>query len=309
VGASESSDPFLEIVIVAFRGLDLLRSCLRSIEQFPTSRGRVLTHVVDNASGDGTPEFIEREFPRVVVHRRTANDGFSTANNMALRIATAPYILILNPDTELRPGVLDHLFKELDSQPDVGMIGCRLERLDGSFDHAAKRNFPTASEAIRHFLRFAGPKRVVSNSIGYHAPAVSERGTGDVDAINGAFMLVRRRAVETTGLFDEGYWMYAEDLDWCRRFALSGWRVRYDGRVTAVHVKGAISGSYRRLHTNWHFHRSMGRFYRKFDAGRSPILDTAIYLGILLKFVGSAARSAVGRKTQQAVARRKRAVL
>jgi GT2 family glycosyltransferase len=109
-------------------------------------------------------------------------------------------------------------------------------------------------------------------------------------------MLVRREAFEAVGGFDEHYWMYAEDLDWCRRFGDAGWRVRYDGRVTAVHVKGAIAGSHRGLKTNWHFHRSMGRFYRKFDAGSNATLDTVVYVAILLKFLVSAARSSAARR-------------
>ncbi|WP_081488265.1 glycosyltransferase family 2 protein [Patulibacter medicamentivorans] len=291
--------PVVEIVIVAYRGLDLLRACLRSIREQPPSGGAVVTHVVDNASGDGTADAIAAEFPEVILHRRASNDGFSVANNAALRVTTAPWVLVLNPDTELRPNVLDHLIAELERHPEAGVIGCRLERLDGTFDHAAKRSFPTPLGAIEHFtakLRPGGERRPLQ----YHAPHVEERGTGTVDAINGAFMLIRREALVAVGLLDERYWMYAEDLDWCRRFAQAGWQVRYDGRVTAIHVKGGVSGSRRSLRTNWHFHRSMGRFYRKFDAGRSPWLDGAVYAGILARFALSAARSAVARSRPQA---------
>jgi N-acetylglucosaminyl-diphospho-decaprenol L-rhamnosyltransferase len=295
---SRSAPPHVEIVIVAFRGLDLLRRCLQSIRESPSLRGPVLTHVVDNASGDGTADAIEREFPEVIIHRQRGNHGFSVANNVALRLVRSPYVLVLNPDTELRPGLLDHLIAELEAAPQVGVIGCRLERLDGSFDHAAKRSFPTPLGALDHFSRaWRSPSR--AGTPAYHAPTVPERGTGDVDAVNGAFMLIRREALQQTGLFDEHYWMYAEDLDWCRRFRQAGWTVRYDGRVTAIHVKGAIAGSYRGLKTNWHFHRSMGRFYRKFDAGRSPGVDAMVYLAIILKFAVSAAESGVMRRLQR----------
>jgi GT2 family glycosyltransferase len=119
---------------------------------------------------------------------------------------------------------------------------------------------------------------------------------GDVDAVNGAFMLVRREAMEQVGLFDEGYWLYMEDLDWCRRFHDRGWRVVYDGRVTAIHVKGGTAGSRRRLKQNVAFHRGMGRFYRKFQAGENPLLDVAVYAGVLAKLAVSVAANAVARR-------------
>jgi len=301
---TRTEDPVVEIVVVAYRGRDLLRRCLDSIRQHPPAIGAVLTHVVDNASGDGTADVIEREYPEVVVYRQPTNSGFSAANNVALRRTLAPYVLVLNPDTELRPGVLDHLIRELDADSRRGVIGCRLVRLDGTFDHAAKRSFPSPIDALQHFAgRWRGGS---DHAPAYQAPHVPEDGTGDVDAINGAFMLIKREALEQTGLLDEGYWMYAEDLDWCRRFGLAGWSVRYDGRVTAIHVKGAAAGTHRRLRTNWHFHRSMGRFYRKFDGGASPLLDAAVYSGILGKFAVSAGHSAISRHVPSLVARLKR---
>ena len=116
-----------------------------------------------------------------------------------------------------------------------------------------------------------------------------------MDAVNGAFCLVRKQAMDEIGLLDEGYWMYGEDLDWCYRFKDAGWEVLYNGRITTLHVKGGTAGSHRRLRQNWAFHRSMGRFYRKHYAGTSRILDTVVVIGIVLKFASSAVRSAMGR--------------
>jgi GT2 family glycosyltransferase len=280
-------------VIVAYRGRELLRACLESLRAHPPRRGEMLVHVVDNASGDGTAAMVAEEFPEVRLWPLERNAGFSFANNVALRETTAPYVLVLNPDTELREGVLDHLMDLLDREPDAGMAGCRLVRLDGTFDHAAKRSFPTPLAALAHFARIGGGDGAQGRLGQYRAPGVDEHSLGDVDAVNGAFMLVRREAMDEVGLFDEGYWLYMEDLDWCRRFHERGWRVLYDGRVTAVHVKGGTAGKRRAWRQNVAFHRGMGRFYRRYESGRRPIVDAAVYAGVVAKMAASVTANAV----------------
>jgi N-acetylglucosaminyl-diphospho-decaprenol L-rhamnosyltransferase len=118
-----------------------------------------------------------------------------------------------------------------------------------------------------------------------------------VDAVNGAFMLVRRSALDEVGLFDEGYWMYMEDLDLCYRFARAGWTTWYEPSVSVLHVKGGSSGANRRPRLNYAFHYGMYRFYRKHYApGRNALVNGAIYLGIAVKLALSLARSAVARR-------------
>lgn len=252
-------------------------------------------HVVDNASGDGTADAVAAGFPWVRLTALDHNAGFARANNLVLGATGGDYALVLNPDTELRPGVLDHVIGVLEQRPDAGMVGCRLVQHDGTFDHAAKRSFPTPVAALAHFTRLGRAAGAGDRLAQYRAPDVPEEGAGEVDAVNGAFMLVRRAAMRDVGLFDEGYWLYMEDLDWCARFWERGWKVLYDGTVTAIHAKGASSGKRRRLRQNWAFHRGMGRFYRRFQAGRRPAMDLAVYAGVLAKFGLSAARSATGR--------------
>jgi N-acetylglucosaminyl-diphospho-decaprenol L-rhamnosyltransferase len=177
--------------------------------------------------------------------------------------------------------------------PRAGVAGCRLVRRDGSFDHAAKRSIPTVADAVRYF-------RPGSSASGYLAPHVAERGSGAVDAVNGAFMLIRRDTLQDVGLLDEGYWMYGEDLDWCTRCRRAGWEVRYNGAVTTLHVKGATTGTHRRLRHNVAFHRSMGRFYRRHVGGRNTLLDGAVYAGIGAKLVLSIATSVLARARARA---------
>jgi N-acetylglucosaminyl-diphospho-decaprenol L-rhamnosyltransferase len=286
-----SDRALLQIVIVtAAGGRELVRACLRSLEEHPLTRGATQVHLVDNASGDGTAEMVRTEFPEVDLHEMGWNSGFCIANNEVLREAQAPYVLLLNPDTEVREGALDYMYDLMEARPDIGVAGCRLVLEDGSFDHAAKRSFPSPADALAYF---AGRGSAYTN------PDMDEHGRGEVDAVNGAFMFVRREAMDQVGLLDQAYWLYMEDLDWCYRFHRAGWKVWYDGGTTILHVKGGVSKvkRHRGLRANVAFHRGMGRFYRKFQAGHQPLLDGAVYAGIGAKLLVSATRSAVARRS------------
>ena len=282
----------LDVAIVAYRCRELARECLASLRAHPPRRSMNLV-VVDNDSRDGTIEMVRDEFPEVDLVEAGRNLGFSAATNIAIGRGSAPYVLALNPDTRMRAGVLDHLLALMDGRPEIGICGCRLEREDGTPDHAARRSFPTPLSALGHFTglarRLPGSHRLAA----YTAPTVDE---GPVDAVNGAFMLIRRAALEQVGLFDEGYWMYMEDLDLCYRVKQAGWKVWYEPAVTVVHVKAGTSGRHRRFRLNCAFHHGMARFYRTHYARSRPAaLNAAVYAGIAVKFGVSAVRSAVAR--------------
>ncbi len=298
-----ADDALLDVVIVsAAGGRELLRACLRSLERHPLTAGPARTWVVDNASGDGTVEMVAAEFGWVRLVALPRNAGFAAANNVVLRETRAPHVLLLNPDTEVSAGALDGALRTLGAHDDVAVVGVRLVRPDGSFDHAAKRSFPTLLGAVGHFTGVGRGAGASARLAQYRAPELEEHAAGTVDAVNGAFMLVRSAAMAEVGLMDERYGMYGEDLDWCLRFQRAGWRVFYDGGVTVLHVKGATSvhergrGRHRALRTNIAFHRAMGRFYRKFHSGRHPALDAVVYAGLGLKLAVSVARSAIARR-------------
>lgn len=289
--ADPSAARAVDVVIVSFRCEALLRACLRSLAEQGTGR-ELRVHVVDNASGDGTAEMVAREFPEVELTASERNLGFSVANNLAIRRGSAPYVLVLNPDTRLPPGALDRLCGLLDDRPEVGICGPRLVREDGTLDHAARRSFPTPLSALGHF---SGVGRRLGGGplAAYRAPDV---GSGPVDAVNGAFMLIRRSALEQVGLFDEGYWMYMEDLDLCWRFARAGWVTWYEPSVSVLHVKAASSGQHRSFRLNRAFHYGMYRFYRThLAAERNPLMNAAVELAIAAKLGVSTLRSALAR--------------
>ena len=203
-------------------------------------------------------------------------------------------MLVLNPDTGICDGTLDTLLRLMAAEDRVGIVGCRLVQEDGTFDHAARRSFPTPASALGHFLRVGRSDRAPASLAAYRAP---DAGEGPVDAVNGAFMLMRREMLDEIGLFDEGYWMYMEDLDLCYSAARAGWITWYEPSVEAIHIKAGTSGRHRRLRVNYAFHYGMYRYYRTHLAPhRSRVFNALVYLGIATKFLVSATTSAVVRR-------------
>lgn len=296
---SEELRPDLEVVIVGATGYrELLRVTLESLLQNPYTGGDTLVHVVDNASADGSVAMVESEFRAVRIQRMGWNAGFCAANNAVLRHVSSPFALLLNPDTEMYPGTLDRMVALMQADTRIGVATCRLELPDGTLDHAAKRSFPTLVGALAHFGGL-GRRARVGRLAQYRAPTVGEFDSGEIDAVNGAFMLVRTDAMRDVGLLDESYWMYGEDMDWCFRFKQRGWKVWYEGSVSIMHVKGGGSKErgHRSLRSNLAFHRAMGRFYRKFYAGSNGLMDSAVYAGIAMKLAVSVSRSAAARRS------------
>jgi len=283
----------LDVVIISYRCEALLRNCLRSLREHPASGGMTV-RVVDNASGDGTSEMVRQEFPEVGLIVAPRNIGFGAASNVVFWGGTTPYVLCLNPDTRVTPGALDRLLDLMEEHPEVGISGCRLELENGAFDYAAKRSFPTPVSALGHFTGL-GRRRDSGILAAYRAPGVE---SGPVDAVNGACMLIRRSALDQVGLFDEGYWMYMEDLDLCYRFAQAGWVTWYEPSVTVIHVKAGSSGVVRSPKLNYAFHYGMFRFYRKhYAATRSMLVNTTVYAGIAAKLAMSVALAAARRRS------------
>jgi N-acetylglucosaminyl-diphospho-decaprenol L-rhamnosyltransferase len=285
--------PDLEVAIVSHGAEALLRNCLASLRAHPPRTATMRVTVVDSGSSDGTPDMVEREFPEFHLLRH-GNIGFSAANNLVLRDSPAASILLLNPDTEVYEGTLDTVLARLAADPEIGMVGAKLVRADGELDHACKRSFPTPLAALAHFTGIGRDDNAGASLSQYRATHLGDDEPGEVDAINGAFMLCRAAAVAQVGLLDEGYWLYMEDLDWCRRFWDAGWKVFYEPAAVALHVKGGSSAARRAARQEIAFHRGMGRFYRRFDApGSNPLLNAAVYAGVGAKLGVSLAITAL----------------
>jgi N-acetylglucosaminyl-diphospho-decaprenol L-rhamnosyltransferase len=296
--------PGLDVVIVSYRSRELLRECLDSLRAHPPS-GHMRVIVVDNASGDGTAEMVAAGYPEVDLIASPANLGFAAATNLGARRGEAPYLLALNPDTAVTQGALDTALAAIEAHPKVAVAGARLLRPDGSLDHASKRSFPTPLSALGHFTGLGRRAGAAGRLGAYRAPEVE---SGPVDAVNGAFMLMRRSAFERVGGFDEGYWMYMEDLDLSYTLAQDGWVTWYEPAATVHHVKGGTTGGERSIRLNWAFHRGMYRFYRKhYAAQRSWAMNVAVYVGIAVKLATAVVHSLL-RRSRARLRQRRRSV-
>lgn len=279
----------LGIVIVNWNTRDLLRDCLISVA---ASEGNFSYRVVvvDNASTDGSAEMVRAGFPDVTVIASPTNDGFSAANNKGLRLlgfgqgqAGAPrYALVLNPDTVLPPAGLREMLAYMDGDETIGAAGPKLVLPDGSLDLACRRSFPTPEVS---FYRMVGLSKLFPHSrrFGrYNMTFLDPDIETEVDSVVGAFMLVRREAIERVGLFDETFWMYGEDLDWAYRIKQAGWKIMYHPSVTVTHVKRAASRQSRRAQGE--FYRAMLIFYRKHYRVTTPWwLHSLILAGLALR--------------------------
>ena len=280
-GAHDGAPALLDVsvVIVNYNVRELLRACVRSLEpDLRELRGEVW--VVDNASRDGSADMVAAEFPWVKLIRNEHNRGYSTANNQAIRAARGRYVLILNPDTKLPPGALLACLAEMDRQPDIGALGPKLIRADGTLDRACRRSFPSPEVA---FFRLSGLARLFPHHprvARYNLLHVDEDTALDVDSVCGAFMLVRREAIERVGMFDETFRMYGEDLDWAFRIKAAGWRVRYHPAVVVLHYKGQSSRQ-RPASSIRAFYHAMRIFYDKHYAPTYPApFNALIHAGI-----------------------------
>jgi GT2 family glycosyltransferase len=170
----------------------------------------------------------------------------------------------------------------------VGVVNCTLVRADGTLDHAAKTSFPTLLGAIGHFTLIGRIDRSPAALTQYRATHVN--GPGPVDNVSGAVMLLRKAALDQVGLFDEGYWLYAEDTDLCYRMWQDGWVVWHQSDVTITHLKGGTVGRYRNWRQIRSFHAGLARFYRKYYAPQHhPVVNGFVYTAIGAKLLGTAA--------------------
>ncbi len=268
----------LSVVIVSFRARESLRVTLASVFASQTQYSYEVL-VVDNDSGDGSAEMVEREFPLAAVIRNS-NNGFSRANNVALQKARGRLVLILNPDTELAGDVLETCIQYLDGHPDIGALSCKIVRADGSLDKASRRSFP---DPLTSFYRLSGLALLFPKSrrfAKYNLTFLPDDQATNVDSISGCFMLIPKRILREVGLFDESFFMYGDDLDLCFRIKNAGYRIYYYPATTTIHYRGQSSKK-TPFACLWHFHHAMWIFYKKHYANQHTLLfNWLVRLGI-----------------------------
>jgi len=289
----------LAIVIVNYNVCDLLRDCLTSV--YASTGLNFAVCVVDNASPDDSADMVAREFPQAQLIRNTQNAGYAAANNLGLKYfgfgdqhsefrtphSEIPrYALLLNPDTVVPPDAFARMIQLMDDHPDFGVSGPKLVRLDGSLDLACRRGFPSVEVS---FWRLTKLSKIFPRSqrFGrYNMTYLDPDQPAEIDAVVGAFMLVRREAIAQAGLLDEIFWMYGEDLDWAYRIKQHGWQVYYYPPVVVTHVKRASSSQDNAgaAKAKYEFDRAMWLFYRKhYQAETSAPIDWLVKFGLGLK--------------------------
>jgi len=264
----------LSIVIVSWNVRTLLRNCLlsvrESLEQMAGDSVEVV--VVDNASHDGTVDMLREQFPWARLIENDVNRGFAQANNLGIRQSNGRYVLLLNPDTELCPGALPSLLTFMKNRPSAGAAGAHLLNPDHSLQVSCSR-FPTLLNEFWRLLHLD----VFTDLARYSKETWLAATPQAVDVVKGAALLVRRDVVERVGLLDEGYFMYTEEVDWCRQIKDAGWEIYWVPTARVIHYGGQST----RLEADQMFielYRSKLQYFRK----HSGIWAGQLYKMILL---------------------------
>lgn len=239
------SEPALAVVIVNFNSGDWLTKCLTSLRD---RRGDIETEVVvvDNASSDGSLSTATEEHPWVRFIQLASNVYLSPAWNLGARETTAPYLLFLNPDTELTQGTLADYVRLVGERPRAGIVGPMVRNLDGSA-YPSGRTLPSVVDAVGH--AFLSPFTRNNRFTRRHEMDGWDRTTErEVDWVSGCCMLMRRAAFDQVGGFDEGFLLYGEELDVATRLRALGWTVLFTPKIEVLHAVGVSTGGDRRPH-------------------------------------------------------------
>lgn len=271
--------PRLSITLVHHQGLTVLRDCLQSIQDNPPAVPFEVI-VVDNASSEGAPEMVRREFPQVILLRNERPQGFGTNQNRAMSVARGEYLLLLNDDTRVHPRALDALCCYMDTHPQIAVAGPRLLHPDGTLQISCYR-FPSPWRSVLENLLLvaAFPGHPVIGD--YRAWAHDT--PREVDFVIGAAMLVRRCVLERVGGFDEAFFLYFEEIDWQRRIRQQGWQVAFCPDAVITHLGGQSTRQVRPRQLV-EFNRSHLRFIRKhYGPGGALVLRAMMLIGSLLR--------------------------
>ncbi len=283
----------LSVIIVNWNVRDLLRRCL---ERIPQAVGDLAYEVivVDNASTDGS-QSLANAFPHLRWIQNRDNVGFTRANNQGVAVARGRYLCFLNPDTEPQPDSLATLVGYLDTHPDVGIVGPQLRYPDGTLQPSRYR-IPTLVVALMESTPIAWHWSDNPWSRWYHCATLSPDREHDVDWLNGACLMVRREVIEQVGTFDEGFFMYSEELDLCRRAKAADWRVVYVPDAVVVHHEGKSSEQVV-VARHVHFNRSKVRYFRKHHGrAAAALLRWGLRLQYAAEMLLEAAKWLVGHK-------------
>lgn len=264
----------LSIIIVNYNVKEFLQNLIHSIEKASLNLTKEII-IVDNASDDGSVEFIREKFPQAKLIANQKNLGFGKANNIGLKQASGKYILLINPDTLVAEDTFEKMIKFFESNPEAGLAGCKILNPDGSLQLACRRSFPGPWTS---FTKVTGLSSLFPNNkvfARYNLTYLDENKTYEVDAISGSFMMMLKEVYAKVGGFDEQFFMYGEDLDLCYRIQKSGFKVYYVHSTQIIHYKGE-STKRSSLDETKVFYSAMHLFVKKH-------LSSSLLIGFILR--------------------------
>ncbi len=272
----------LSIVIVTYNCQAFIKQCINSILN---SRFHLNLEIiaVDNASGDGTVDLIKKDFPDVKIIQNIKNLGFTKANNQGIKQARGRYIFILNSDTELFQGSLNEMVKFMDENSQSGILGPKLLDEDGKIQYSC-RAFPSYSTVF--FNRYSLLTKIFLRSkyaVRYLKTTWRHDTIQEVDWVSAAAVVIRKKCLEEIGNFDEGFFIYCEDIDICKRAKAKGWQVIYYPSLCFTHLVGASLSHISLASIIWH-HQSIWHYYKK-HLKVNFLWDSFVFFVICLRFI------------------------
>lgn len=298
----------LSVVILSWNVRDLLRQCLQSVvcdlrlntdhDSEPQVPHRLTTEVivVDNASSDGSAEMVRTEFPLARLISNKTNRGYTGGNNDGIAAASGRYVMILNPDAQVMGDALETMVAYADAHPDIGVLGPQLLGSDGNAQ-LSRRRFPTLMTALFEstWLQPLAPRGVLRH---YYVLDRADDDTQEVDWLVGACLLVRREAIQQVGGLDEGFFMYSEELDWCRRIRQAGWKVVYLPEALVIHHMGKSSDQIE-AQRHIYFQTSKVRYFRKHHGVlAASVVRIALLMLYAWQLMLEAVKGALGHKRE-----------
>jgi GT2 family glycosyltransferase len=286
----------LSIVIVSYNTKEFLEKCLESIYE-TTKNISFEVIVVDNASTDGTKEEVQKfTYPNLAFIQNEENLGFSKANNIGVKKAKGMYLLFLNPDIEVHSATLEGMVRFMNEHRDAGAATCKVIMPNGRIDDASHRGLPTPWNSFTHFSglsKLFGKTKLFG---GYNLGFMDFSKMHEVDVLAGAFAIVRREAGEEAGWWDEDYFFYGEDIDFCYMLKQKNWKIYYVPKYSVLHYKGVSGGLKKvsehittasnetKVKSQKERFRAMRLFYKKHYEQKYPwIITKLVYLGISFK--------------------------
>lgn len=284
----------LSVIIVNWNVAELLKACLNSVLAAPSHPYTLEIIVVDSASTDNSPEMIRSTFPQVNLLAMSENVGFTRGNNLGLAQAQGRYVMLLNPDTEVVGTALTRMIAYLDENPAVGIVGPHTLNTDGSHQ-STRRRFPTLAVGLFEstWAQAFAPRSIMNH---YTASDMADNAIADVDWVQGSALMARREVVAQIGGLDEAYVMYSEELDWCKRAKMAGWRVVYHGGVQIVH-HGGKSSEQVTARKHIHFQQSKLHYFRKYHGSAiAQLLRVWLFLNYAAQMLIEGSKALLGHK-------------